>query len=236
MNFLFLPGINNTAATFDDTCRNIPEPHQAEAIDLPALDDVDAIARAVLADAPPRFVVAGHSFGGYVALAVLAAAPERVDGVVLINSNDWSDSEAVAAGREDKARQAEAGDYAKLADAASARAYHPKNAGREDLLQERATALTAYGAERFAAHQRASAGRPDRGEMLRDSGKPILIVTADQDVVIPTERQSDMAERLGAEQVIIAQAGHMLPAEQPKALAEALNAWAAKHFTLAEGA
>lgn len=235
MNFLLLPGINNTAATFDSTCRHMP-PNTTTAVDLPALPDVDQIAKAVLATAPEQFVVVGHSFGGYVALAVLAAAPERVQGVVLVNSNDWSDTEAVAAGREDKAQQAEAGAYAELADKASARAYHPDNAGRPDLMEERAAALTGYGAERFAAHQRASAARADRGDLLGTSGKPILIVTGDHDVVIPTARQTAMAERLGAAQVIVAGSGHMLPAEQPESLASALTDWAAAQFPTQDGA
>ncbi|MCK0150865.1 alpha/beta hydrolase [Marivita sp. S6314] len=236
MHFLLLPGINNTAATFDGTRRHMPSAHAAKAVDLPALPDVDQIAQAVLADAPERFVVVGHSFGGYVALAILAAAPERVNGVVLVNSNDWSDSATAAAGREDKAQQAEAGAYADLADKASARAYHPDNAGRPDLMAERAAALTGYGAARFAAHQRASAARPDRGALLASCGKPVLIVTGDHDVVIPTERQTQMAERLGAAQVIVAQAGHMLPAEQPQSLATALTDWAAAQFPVSEGA
>jgi len=236
MNFLLLPGINNTAATFDRTCRTMPAAHHASAVDLPALPDVDRIAEATLASAPDSFILVGHSFGGYVALAMLAAAPERIDGVVLVNSNDWSDSEALAAGREQKAQQAEAGEYAKLADMASARAYHPDNAGRPDLMEERAAALTGYGADRFAAHQRASAARPDRSEILGTVGKPIQKVTGDHDVVITTDRQTEMAGRLGAEQVIVAQAGHMLPAEQPESLAAALTEWAAAKFPVSEGA
>lgn len=228
MTFLMIPGINNTAQTFAPVIDAMPSGHDCVAVDCPALTDVDAIAEALLKDAPARFTLVGHSFGGYVALAILALAPERVDGVVLVNSNDWADGAALAERRETNATRAEAGEYAALADAASARAYHPDNTGRADLLAERAAALQGYGAERYAAHQRASAARPDRGELLKSSGKPILIVTADHDVVIPTERQTEMAKRVGADQVIIATAGHMLPAEQPKALAAALTAWADK--------
>ncbi len=230
MDFLLVPGINNTAATFDGVRHALPARHHALACDCPPLNTVEDIAQSLLADAPETFVVVGHSFGGYVALAILAAAPERVKGLVLVNSNDWADSETVAAGRAEKALQAEAGDYAKLADAASARAYHPDNAGREDLLAERAAGLEGYGAERYAAHMRASAARPDRGQMLKDSGVPVLVISGDHDVVIPTSRQTDMAVRLGAPQVIIPQSGHMLPAEQAGPLADALTQWADIHF------
>ena len=42
-------------------------------------DTMDAIARRILADAPPRFALVGLSMGGYVAFAIMRAAPERVD-------------------------------------------------------------------------------------------------------------------------------------------------------------
>ncbi len=226
MDFLMIPGINNTSATFAPVIEAMPERHNCLSLDCPALDTVEDVAQALLADAPDRFVAVGHSFGGYVALAMLQLAPDRVQAVALVNSNDWADTGALAARREENAQKAEAGQFAALAEAASARAYHPDNHGRADLLAERAEGLKNYGAERYAAHQRASASRPDRGALLKDSGKPVLIVAADHDVVIPTDRQTDMAERLDARLTLIETAGHMLPAEQPAALASALAAWA----------
>ena len=156
---------------------------------------------------------------------MLALAPERLAGIALVNSNDWADSETLAATRRDKAQQALDGAYEELANAASARAYHPDNAGRADLLEERAAGLTGYGAERYAAHSRACAVRPDRGELLAATRLPKIVIVADQDVVVPTAKQLDMAKRTGATSVVIETAGHMLPAEQPAALAEALSNW-----------
>ncbi|WP_334192174.1 alpha/beta fold hydrolase [Pararhodobacter sp.] len=225
MTLLLIPGINNTPATFTPMIAAMPEGIACRALECPALPDVDAIARSILAQAPPRFVVAGHSFGGYVALAVLVQAAERVDGVILINSATGADSPAAAAAREDRARQAEAGGYAALVEAASARAYHPRNAANPSLQAERAQSVRDYGPARFAAHSRACAQRPDRTALLRDSGKPVLVVAADQDAVIATEAQAGMAERLGARFCVIPEAGHMLPAEQPQALARVIADW-----------
>lgn len=225
MNLLLIPGINNTAQTFAPMIAAMPAHIECWPVDCPALANVDDIARALLEDAPARFVVAGHSFGGYVALAILSLAPERIAGIVLINSGAGADSPAAAAGREERAQRAEAGEYSALADAASARSYHSDNLGRADLMAERATALIGYGAARYAAHSRACAIRPDRTEILKVSGLPALVIAADQDVVIPTDCQRDMAQNVGAEFVLVAQAGHMLPAEQPVALAEATSIW-----------
>lgn len=174
MNILLIPGINNTARTFDGVVANLPSGLTGIAVDCPALNTVEAVAEALLAEAPEKFIACGHSFGGYVALAMLDLAPERLAGIALINSNDWADSETLAATREQKAAQALGGAYEELANAASARAYHPDNAGRADLLEERAAGLLGYGAERYAAHSRACAARPDRGALLAATDLPPL--------------------------------------------------------------
>ena len=41
-------------------------------------DSMAGIARRILADAPPRFVLMGLSMGGYAALEIMRQAPERV--------------------------------------------------------------------------------------------------------------------------------------------------------------
>lgn len=225
MDILFIPGINNTAQTFDGTISNLPEGLNGISFDCPALETVEEVADALLAKAPEKFIACGHSFGGYVALAMLERAPERLTGIALVNSNDWADSEALAETRKQKAQQALDGAYEELANAASARAYHPDNAGRADLLEERAAGLSGYGAERYAAHSLACAGRPDRGEVLAVANLPKIVIVADQDVVVPTAKQLDMAQRTGAKSVVIETTGHMLPAERPAALAQALANW-----------
>src|SRR6186713_1265788 len=49
-------------------------------------DSMTAIARRVLSEAPPRFALAGHSMGGYIALEIMRQAPERVAKLALINT------------------------------------------------------------------------------------------------------------------------------------------------------
>jgi pimeloyl-ACP methyl ester carboxylesterase len=50
-------------------------------------DDLGAMAERLLAGAPERFVLAGLSMGGMVAMEVLARAPERVAGAVLMDTD-----------------------------------------------------------------------------------------------------------------------------------------------------
>ena len=54
-------------------------------------ETVDAIARRILAAAPPRFALAGLSMGGYIAYAILRAAPERVTRLALLDTGSRAD-------------------------------------------------------------------------------------------------------------------------------------------------
>lgn len=231
MKFLFIPGVNNTPSTWNPTRAALQERgYESVAVDCQAIGDIDELAKTLVPDGDEPFIVVGHSFGGMVALSVLDQMPDRVKGIVLVNSTAGKDTPEVAKTRLERAQQALDGGYQEIANGASARAYHPENAGREDLMAARRVEVEAYGAERFAAHQQAMAGRPDRSEVLKAFQNPKLVVAADQDVVITTAKQQQMAENVGAEYAEIAMTGHMLPAEAPEALAGILADWAKKHF------
>ena len=151
MELVLLPGVNNMASTFSVLRASLDDGVLAQALDLPARDRIEDVAKDVLSRAPEKFVALGHSFGGMVAMALAEIAPERLAGLILVNTCDWADTPALKDMRTDKAARALAGEYEDFANAATARAYHPDNAGRAELLVERANAVKAYGAERFAA-------------------------------------------------------------------------------------
>lgn len=54
-------------------------------------ETMDAIAKRILAAAPPRFALAGLSMGGYIAYAILRAAPERVTRLALLDTSARAD-------------------------------------------------------------------------------------------------------------------------------------------------
>ena len=50
-------------------------------------DSMAGIARRILKEAPPRFALAGHSMGGYIAFEIMRQAPERVAKLALLNTH-----------------------------------------------------------------------------------------------------------------------------------------------------
>jgi len=228
-SWLFLHGINNVPAIWTPIVEALTWASDVTTRLLPAIPNVDKIAETLWPSQGTRTLIIGHSFGGYVALAMLEKYPERVAGIVLINSHTRADNEAVCEVREQSARAAEHGEYKTLVENVRLRVYHPNNVDNPMLAQQRLEHAVHYGPERFAAHQRACAQRPDRTAMLKRFHGPKLVLASEEDLVIATDNQRSMATTCGTEFETIASAGHMLPAEQPTAVAHAIDRWWQAH-------
>src|SRR6186997_778340 len=74
-------------------------------------DNMGAIARRILAEAPPRFALAGHSMGGYIAFEIMRQAPERVAKLALINTQARSDTPEASERRRGMMARARSGEY-----------------------------------------------------------------------------------------------------------------------------
>src|ERR1700732_493525 len=79
-------------------------------------DNMGAIARRILAEAPPRFALAGHSMGGYIAFEILRQPPERVAGLALINPQARPDTAKATTRRHGMIARARSGEYRAVLD------------------------------------------------------------------------------------------------------------------------
>jgi pimeloyl-ACP methyl ester carboxylesterase len=222
---VLIPGLNNTAAVWNGVVAALPNGVQALAQDNPALESVEAIAQALLAGLPDRFWLAGFSFGGYVALAMLEAAPERIAGIAMVCTGPHADPPAARERRLAALDAVAQGQYVEMIERQAANAFHPDSLSDMAMMQARSAMVRAYGAERYAAHVRATMVRPDRSHLL-DGGKPTLVVTASHDTVItPASVATYAAAISGAQHHVVQGAGHLVPMEKPAELAKLLAEW-----------
>jgi pimeloyl-ACP methyl ester carboxylesterase len=222
---VLIPGLNNTRAVFDGVLATLPSSVAGMALDNPALDTVEAIAAGHLAQLPARFWLAGFSFGGYVALAMLEQAPERVQGIAMLCTAPFADSEAAAQKRLASLEAVAQGRYFELVAASAAGAFHPDSLANAQLMAAREAMVQDYGPARYAAHVRATAARPDRSHLL-DGKRPTLVLAGSHDPLFTPEALAAYAARIpGAQQCVVGPAGHLAPMEQPRAVADALVQW-----------
>jgi pimeloyl-ACP methyl ester carboxylesterase len=187
---------------------------------------IEDMARSLLADAPARFALAGHSMGGIVALEVIRQAPDRVARVALIASDCFADPPPAAAAREElivAARAGRLGEAMRKALPPETLAPGPDRAALHAALVRMAEEL---GPEVFVRHIRALQRRADLQRTLRSLKVPVLILGGRHDRLCPPRRQEFMAQMAWtARLLIVDDAGHVPTLEAPEPVTEALAAW-----------
>jgi pimeloyl-ACP methyl ester carboxylesterase len=189
-------------------------------------DNMGAIARRILAEAPPRFALAGHSMGGYIAFEIMRQAPQRVAKLALINTQARPDTPEATARRRSQIARAQAGEFRAILDELFPGFVHPSR--REDgalrkLVHDMGDDI---GADAFVRQQTAVKSRADSRPTLAWIKCPTLVLTGDEDNTIPNSLSVEMADGIpGAKLVILPRCGHLPQPEQPQATADALVEW-----------
>lgn len=161
----------------------------------------------------------GHSMGGYVAMQIARAYPERVFGLGLVATRSEPDSTKKAAERL-------ASRDAVLNDGTS---------GLIDTMAERLTnrpeirrlvkpVMQKTSPQGIALAQYAMAIREDATVWLRELTYPIVVVAGGRDVISPEKGMKDLCSQLmDGRWYFSSRASHMLPLEEPGLIARALE-------------
>jgi pimeloyl-ACP methyl ester carboxylesterase len=189
-------------------------------------DSMAAIARRILAEAPPRFALTGHSMGGYIAFEIMRQAPERVMRLALINTQARPDTPEACARRRGQIERIGAGQYHAVLDELFPGFVHPSRHGDAELKQLVHDMGDDVGAEAFCRQLTAIMGRADSRPTLSAIRCPTLVLSGDQDNTIPNSLSTEMAEAISnSALVVIPDCGHLSQVEQPQAVAAALADW-----------
>ncbi len=163
----------------------------------------------------------GLSMGGYVTLALALKYPDRVRGVMLLDTRSEGDSAEAAEGREKSARAVlEAGHPGSVVEAMVPKLFAEATIKEKpDLVASFRTLMEKTPAQGVAGALRAMAVRPDQTGRLGEIRVPSLVVVGEHDVITPPEGGRRMAEALPAGRFeIIPGAGHLSPCENPEAV------------------
>lgn len=191
-------------------------------------DTLDAIAARVLAHAPPRFALAGLSMGGYIAYAILRAAPERVAKLALLDTAARADLPEQSERRMAQIELAESGRFGELLDLLWPLFVH-KNRQHDEALKSVVRAMMDdTGPAAFVRQQKAIMTRPDSRPDLPKIKCPTLILVGDGDTLTPPKLSEEMAGLIpGSRLVTVADCGHLSTLERPEAVNRALVEWIA---------
>jgi pimeloyl-ACP methyl ester carboxylesterase len=171
-----------------------------------------------------RVVLGGLSLGGYVALAFMGRHPDRVSGLVLLDTKATADDDQA---REDRLKMAdrvlaEGTDF--VPEVMLPRLLGETTREHEPEVVEKVAALIREQApEAIAGAQRGMAARPATTDALASIGVPTLVVTGEEDAVIGPEIGRELAAAIpGARFLLVEEAGHLVNLERPEIVNEAL--------------
>ncbi|WJH39340.1 alpha/beta hydrolase [Aliirhizobium terrae] len=181
------------------------------------------MARRVLAEAPPTFILLGFSMGGYVAREIVRQAPERVTALILVATSARGDSDVQAQRKAAIARQSVLA-FRGLSAPAVVSSLHPDNSGRTDLIERIQAMGQRLGGTTFR-RQSLLDRRDERGE-LGGIGCPTLVIAGDRDKLRSRTEAMELHEGIrGSIFEVIANTGHMIPLEAPERFVEVITAW-----------
>ncbi|MER6670368.1 alpha/beta hydrolase [Amycolatopsis japonica] len=198
----------------------LPETDREPDLDDAARDVVALLDRLEL----DKVVLGGCSMGGYLTMAVLRLAPERVGGLVFIDTKATADTPEAARARHDVAARVEAEGAGWMPEAVTPGLLAEK--ARPEVVERLRELITTQPPSGIAWAARAMAARPDSLETLRSADVPALVVVGEEDGLTPLEAANTLVETLpDATLVVLPEAGHLTPLEDPAGVVEAILGW-----------
>lgn len=220
---ILIPGLNCSARLFADQIPHLWRFGPVMIANHTRGDTVEAIASHILACAPPRFTLVGFSMGGYIAFEILRRARERVIRLALVDTGARADTAQQAERRLQRIEMARSGRFSESLDLQFPLVVHPNRNGDNELQEIYRRMAMECGAGAFVRHLQADMSRPDSRPVLKDIRCPTTVVVGDSDQLTPPALAEEMASGIdGAQLIVIPEAGHLSPLEQPTGVTKAL--------------
>jgi 2-succinyl-6-hydroxy-2,4-cyclohexadiene-1-carboxylate synthase len=235
-SIVLLHGFGGTHRAWDGVLAHLPaERYRSLALDLPGHGDhVDAprpitfegCVESVLERSPERFVIAGYSMGGRVALHVALSAPARIERLVLVSTTAGIEDPGERVRRVERDRRL-AGEIEKGSIEDFVERWRAQPMFAEDPPEVEALARADHSRNRSDGIAAALRGI-GTGEMqplwgrLAEIEMPVAIVVGERDLKFHAPGRR-MVELLPRATLATARGGHVLPLENPRAVAAAIS-------------
>lgn len=177
-----------------------------------------------------RAVIAGLSMGGYIALAMWRRHAARVRGLVLSNTRAGADSDEAREKRKNLMKVARDQGSSAVADAMiTGMLGKTTRSKRPEIVNIVHRMISSAPVDGIVGGLQAMMDRPDSTSTLGTIDVPTLVVTGDEDALIPTADARSMHEGIrGSSLEIITGAGHLSNLERPAAFNHVVSEFLAR--------
>jgi len=223
---LLLPGLLNDARLWRHQVEHLADVVEPVVADLTGEDSIAMLASRALAQVPgERFLLAGLSMGGYVALEIMRQAPDRVAALALLDTMARPDTQEATETRHrlmDLANR----DFDRVNEALIPRLVHPDRLEDAELRPVIDAMADDLGADVFLRQQRAIIDRIDSRPHLGAIRCPTLVLCGREDAITPVEVHEEMAHGIpNASLLVVEHCGHLSTLERPEEVTRAMRGW-----------
>ena len=223
---VMIPGMMCDERIFAPQIEGLSDSIRIIVADISGYSTVHELAAEVLKKSPPKFDLLGHSMGGIVAMEMYSQEPNRIEKLVLMDTNPKAELEEVKAMRDPQMKAAREGKLVDVMRDEMKPNYLDASDNRESILHTCMEMAKSMGTEVFMNQSKALQTREDQQSTLRLIEVPVLVICGSNDKLCPVERHELMHSIINhSELKIINNAGHMPTLEQPKETTEVLKKW-----------
>ena|SRR5579862_695999 len=223
---ILVPGLTCTARLYASQVEALWRFGSVTVVDHRRDADIKTTAARILSNSPPRFALAGLSYGGYIAFEMIRQAATRIAKLALLDTQARADTPEQTAGRKAQIALAQSGRYGEIP-ALSIPRYLHRNHQKDPVMTGIVRAMIEdTGSDAFVRQTQSIMSRPDSRSLLPSIRCPTLVLVGDGDLATPPELNKEIADGIpGTRYVVVRHCGHLSTIEQPEAVNAALAAW-----------
>ena len=221
-----VPGMMCDERIFSPQIEALSQNLEVTIADISNFSSVRELASDVLKKAPKKFSLLGHSMGGIVAMEIYSQEPNRIEKLILMDTNPKAELDEVKLKREPQIREVNKGKLLEVMRDEMKPNYLAESENKRSVLNICMEMALSLGPDVFINQSRALQSRLDQQNTIQSINIPVLIMCGSEDKLCPVERHEMMHNMISDSDLkIINNAGHMPTLEQPRETTEVIKEW-----------
>ena len=224
-----VPGMMCDERIFSPLIEELSKNLEVTIADISSFSSVRELASDVLKKAPKSFSLLGHSMGGIVAMEIYSQEPNRIEKLILMDTNPKAELDEVKLKREPQIKDVREGKLLEVMRDEMKPNYLAESENKSSVLDVCMDMALSLGPDVFINQSRALQKRADQLNTIQSINIPVLIMCGSEDKLCTVERHEMMHNMISDSDLkIINNAGHMPTLEQPRETTEVLKEWLMK--------
>jgi pimeloyl-ACP methyl ester carboxylesterase len=223
---IFVPGWGGSEMLWEHQCKHLADIADSTVKYFPDAQTIEEMTEQLLAEVPGKFIICGHSLGGWVAQQAALKAPHRVSHLIIMGSWTGDLDQEKRQYFENWQHEIENERLENLLNEVNPMSVLPSRSNDKALMKTLFEGQERFPKQGFLNQTLAMLNSQPTTTQLHKIICPTLIIYGRQDTAFTMETQLEMKAAISSAQLaIIEDCGHMLQVEHPQAVTALLRFW-----------